>query len=302
MLKNIRDNLSKWVTGVLLFLVAIPLVFMGLGDYRTSSESYAFKIDDKTVSTSRLEQEIFQYKQALLRNNNNQIPPIYTDDFIKDITIDYMIRTMLIDDKARELSLVFHNDSVISNIKNTSAFRNESGFDDNLYLSQLYRINMSPESYESYVYQTGITDQLKKSITETSFITNEERDLLTRYRFHNRNVSFKIISKDKIKNKISISDNEILEYYQNSLDDFKTPKAATFNYIDIDKSNLIKNQTISEIRLKEIYQEKLDDGDFVDPIKYTIDHILIPIGDDMDLIAKNLKKDLDEGSTFESVI
>ena len=44
-----------------------------------------------------------------------------------------MIRTMLIDDKARELSLVFHNDSVISNIKNTSAFRNESGFDDNLY-------------------------------------------------------------------------------------------------------------------------------------------------------------------------
>ena len=66
MLKNIRDNLSKWVTGVLLLLVAIPLVFMGLGDYRTSSESYAFKINDKTVSTSRLEQEIFQYKQALL--------------------------------------------------------------------------------------------------------------------------------------------------------------------------------------------------------------------------------------------
>ena len=86
------------------------------------------------------------------------------------------------------------------------------------------------------------------------------------------------------------------------MDDFKTPKAATFNYIDIDKSDLIKNQTISEIRLEEIYQEKLDDGDFVDPIKYTIEHILIPIGDDMDLIAKNLKKELDEGSTFESVI
>ena len=302
MLRNIRDNLSKWVTGVLLLLVAIPLVFMGLGDYRTSSESYAFKINDKTVSTSRLEQEIFQYKQALLRNNNNQIPPVYTDDFIKDITMNYMIRTMLIDDKARELNLVFHNDSVINTIKNTSAFRNESGFDENLYLSQLYRINMSPESYESYVYQTGITDQLKKSITETSFITNKERDLLTKYRFHTRNVNFKIISKEKIKNKISISDNEISEYYHNNLDDFKTSKAATFNYIDIDKSNIIKNQIISETRLKEIYQEKLDDGDFVESIKYTIEHILIPLGDNMHSITKNLKKDLDEGSTFESVI
>ncbi len=302
MLRNIRDNLSKWVTGVLLLLVAIPLVFMGLGDYRTSSESYAFKINDTTVSTSRLEQEIFQYKQALLRNNNNQIPPVYTDDFIKDVTINYMIRTMLIDDKARDLSLVFHNDSVINNIKNTSAFRNENGFDDNLYLSQLYRINMSPKAYESYVYQTGITDQLTKSITDTTFITHRERDLLTRYRFHNRNVSYKIISKDKIRSKISIDNNEISEYYQKNLDDFKTPMAATFNYIDINKGELIKNQAISEARLREIYQEKINDGDYVEPIKYTIEHVLIPLGDNMNSIADNLKKEFDEGATFESVI
>ena len=93
----------------------------GLGDYQTSSESYAFKIGDKTVSSSRLEQEIFQYKQALLRNNNNQIPPVYTDEFIRDITIDYMIRTMLLDDKARSLNLVFHNNSIVDKIMNTSA-------------------------------------------------------------------------------------------------------------------------------------------------------------------------------------
>ena len=302
MLRKIRDNLSKWVIGVLLLLVAIPLVFMGLGDYRTSSESYAFKIGDKTVSSSRLEQEIFQYKQALLRNNNNQIPPVYTDEFIKDVTINYMIRTMLIDDKARDLNLVFHNDSIINNIKNTSAFRNEDGFDDDLYLSQLYRINMSPESYESYVYQTGITDQLKKSITETSFITKRERDLLTKYRFHIRNVSFRIISRDDVKSKISISDSEVSEYYHNNLDDFKTTKSAIFDYIDIKKSDLIKNQTFSETKLKEIYKKKLDDGDYIEPIKYTIEHILIPFSENMDLIVANLKAELDDGAAFESVI
>ena len=167
MLRNIRDNLNKWVIGVLLLLVAVPLVFMGLGDYQTSSESYAFKIGDKTVSSSRLEQEIFQYKQALLRNNNNQIPPVYTDEFIRDITIDYMIRTMLLDDKARSLNLVFHNNSIVDKIMNTSAFRNENGFDKDLYLSQLYKINMSPESYEGYIYQSGITQQLKKAITDS---------------------------------------------------------------------------------------------------------------------------------------
>ena len=56
MLSKIRDKMSTWVVGVLLLLVAVPLVFMGLGNYQSSAESYAFKINDQVISTSQLEQ------------------------------------------------------------------------------------------------------------------------------------------------------------------------------------------------------------------------------------------------------
>ena len=68
MLSKIRDKMSTWVVGVLLLLVAVPLVFMGLGNYQSSEESYAFKINDQIISTSQLEQEVFQYRQALEKN------------------------------------------------------------------------------------------------------------------------------------------------------------------------------------------------------------------------------------------
>ena len=275
---------------------------MGLGDYNTSSESYAFKIDDRSIPSSRLEQEIFQYKQALLRNNNNQIPPIYTDEFIRDVTINYMIRTMLIDNKAKSLNLVFHNNSVVETIMNTSAFRNENGFDKDLYLSQLYRINMSPESYEGYVYQTGISQQLKKAITDTSFVTNSEKDLLTKYRFHIRDITYKILSKNDTRKSIIINESDISEYYNNNLSDFMTPRSATFNFIDIDKNDLIKNQVVMEDQIRKIYQEKIDDGFYSKPIKYTIEHILVPLGENMNNLATNISRDLNMGMLLTDVI
>ena len=148
MLSKIRDKMSSWVVGVLLFLVAIPLIFMGLGNYQTASQSYAFKINDQIVTTAQLEQEVYQYRQALEKNFQGNLPPIYTNKFIRSITMDYMLRTILLDQASRNNGLVFHNDSIIKQIYSTSSFKDENGFNKDLYKSQLFKIGMNPKAYE----------------------------------------------------------------------------------------------------------------------------------------------------------
>ena len=66
MLTRIREKLSSWVIALLLLFVAIPLVFMGLGNYQSASDSYAFKINDQVITTSQLEQEVFQDYDAAI--------------------------------------------------------------------------------------------------------------------------------------------------------------------------------------------------------------------------------------------
>ena len=194
MLSKIRDKMSSWVVGVLLFLVAIPLIFMGLGNYQTASQSYAFKINDQIVTTAQLEQEVYQYRQALEKNFQGNLPPIYTNKFIKSITMDYMLRTILLDQASRNNGLVFHNDSIIKQIYSTSSFKDENGFNKDLYKSQLFKIGMNPKAYEGYIFQKGITQQIKNAITETVVLTEVEKQELIKFKNHIRDISYTIIN------------------------------------------------------------------------------------------------------------
>ena len=59
---------------------------------------------------------------------------------------------------------------------------------------------------------------------------------------------------------IIISESDISQYYNNNLSDFMTTTSATFNYIDISKNDLIKDQIVSDKKIRETYQEKRDNA------------------------------------------
>ena len=126
MLSFIRDRLKTWVTVTLVFLVAIPLVFLGVGDYGTSQEQYAFKVNDQEVSRSIVIQEMGQFKEVLRKNYQGTIPPVYTDKFIQKITLDNLIRRNIENNISSDIGLVLSDESIIDDIRNTSSFRDET--------------------------------------------------------------------------------------------------------------------------------------------------------------------------------
>jgi len=303
MLSAIRQKLRFWGLMILLILVGIPLVFMGLGNYQTPQKDYSAIINDQVVSQARLEQEIFQYKQALKRNYQGNIPPIYTDKFIKKITLDYMTRSILLDDMALKLGLKFHNRSIINEIRNTSAFKNEKGFTPEVYRKQLSQIGMRPEEYERYIHQKGIREQLESAITNTSFLTQQEKNDLIKFRYHTREGDYILIPYDQIKETVVISDGELEKYYEKNKNDFMKPKKAIFSFIDVNKFDLISAVKTNEQILSDIYTEKLANGEYFKPSLYKINHILISNQDTSSSshlkdIASQTHKRLNEGMSF----
>jgi len=301
MLSRIRENLSSWVVGLLIVLVAIPLIFMGLGDYQTPSNSYVLKINDQTITNSKIEQEVYQYKQALSKNYGGSIPPIYSDKFIKKITIEYIIRTTLIDQMSRDFGLVFHNQSILANLYNTNAFRDNGVFSKDLYKSQLFRLNVTPEIYESYVYQKGISDQMKQSITDTSFLTKNEIIDLASNRFQERVINYKILSKSKIMSNLVISNEDLLDYYTSNKKDFRDPEHATFKFIEISKERISDTIDIPNSQIKDEYDNRLKDGMYSGTNKFNISHISVQKKDDASSMHKEIYAALLNGKSFEQV-
>ena len=303
MLTRIREKLSSWVIALLLLFIAIPLVFMGLGNYQSASDSYAFKINDQVITTSQLEQEVFQYRQALESNNQGSLPPFYTNKFIRNITMDYMLRTIILDNTAKDIGLVYHNESILDQIYNTSSFRDESGFNKDIYKSQLYRIGMSPQSYEGYVYQKGISEQLKNAITTTSIITTQEKTDLIKFRHHTRNVNYKVIKFDDIKKSLSISEKDKKAFYDANKSSYMFPALAKYEYIDIDKNDIIKDVSITDEIIKNIYDRNLDAGEYNKPPIFKINHLLVKDITDSskDKIIK-ARDDIISGLSFEKAV
>ena len=253
MLTAIRNKLQTWTVILLVVLIAIPLVFLGVGDYGTNNEQYAFKVDDQEISKSVVLQEMGQFKDVLRKNYQGSIPAIYTNEFIKKITIDNLIRRNIENNISTNMKLVLSDDSIIDDIKNTSSFRDEDGFNSKVYKRRLFMINMTPDTYEQYVYQKGIRGQLRKAITESAITSIYDKKININANYHLKTIKLLLLDKDDVKDEVKISLNDINAYYENNKDSFFSDDKAEFEYIRLNKTDFIKSIKLTKEELMREY-------------------------------------------------
>ena len=301
MLTAIRDRLKTWVVILLVVLVAIPLIFLGVGEYGTNQEQYAFKVNDQEVSKSVVLQEIGQFKDVLRKNYQGAIPPVYTNKFIKKITIDNLIRRNIENNISIEANLVFSDESIIDDIQNTSSFRDENGFNTQLYKRRLFLINMNPEVYEQYVYQKGLRDQMRTSITDTSILSVYDKKVNVAANYHLKSGRLVEIKKNIFEDQININLNEINDYYEKNKELFLSDDEAEFEYIRLNKNDFIKSIKIEENELMNIYEKNLSSGTYKLDDQYELNHLVFPIKGNKDetlRFAQKAYEKLIKGTNF----
>ena len=304
MLTAIRDKLKTWTVVLLVVLVAIPLIFLGVGDYGTNNEQYAFKIDDQEISKSVVLQEMGQFKDVLRKNYQGSIPPIYTNEFIKKITIDNLIRRTIENNISTNMRLTLSDESIIDDIQNTSSFRNEDGFDSKIYKRRLFMINMSPDTYEQYVYQKGTRDQLRKAITGSSIVGIYDKKINVNANYHLKTGKLLLVKKDEVKNDTNISLEDINTYYEKNKESFYSNDEAEFQYIRLNKRSFIQSMKLTEEELLQEYNIKSKSGSYKQDDLYEINHLVFPIkGNKSEVItdAEQAYTELKNGISFSHI-
>ena len=294
MLTAIRDKLKTWTVILLVVLVAIPLVFLGVGDYGTNNEQYAFKVDDQEISRSVVLQEMGQFKDVLRKNYEGSIPAIYTNEFIKNITIDNLIRRTIENNISTNIGLALSDDSIIDDIKNTSSFRDEDGFDSKIYKRRLFMINMSPDTYEQYVYQKGTRDQLRKAITGSSIVSIYDKKINVNANYHIKKGKLLLLKKDEFQDEINISLDDINAYYENNKESFYSKEEAEFEYIRLSKTHFIKSIKITDEELIQEYNIKSKSGTYKKDDLYEINHLVFPVKNNKPEVISSAEKAFSE--------
>ena len=153
----------------------------------------------------------YQELNSQQRNLQQQLGAQYSqeiDNVLKQSLIDTMINEKLIENFANSLDMVTLDQEVRSVIQSNQAFHLDGVFSEERY-NQILRLNSyTPTAYEIAQSKSLTRDQIKRNLSNSSFLSSVQTAQLNDLASQEREVSYIALTTDKYEDQISVSQSE----------------------------------------------------------------------------------------------
>ena len=204
MLGAIRNKSKGWVAYLIVGLITVPFALFGIQDYvsRSANTSIA-SVDGEDIDFNLYYREL----ETQQRNLQQQLGAQYSqeiDNVLKQSIMDTMINEKLIENFANSLDMVTLDQEVRSVIQSNQAFQVDGVFSEDRY-NQLLRLNRyTPTAYEIAQSKSLTRDQIKRNLSNSSFLSSVQTAQLNDLASQEREVSYIALTTDKYEDQISV--------------------------------------------------------------------------------------------------
>lgn len=289
MISSLRKRLQGIVAFSFLGIVALTFAFLGLPTFAQtfSNNSYA-KIGDYNVSQS----EFLRTKNLVEQNFRDQFGPDFDllpfADFINTQTISSLVEKYTIVKLLDELDIVIPESFIETELSKVDTFQIDGEFDQEVFKNYLINFNLSKKDLvEDFRTDTKLNLSLNflGSITNVFDSTIENYlELLT----ERRSVRFALINPDDVSREISVTANEVNDYYSNNPAEFTLPENRNLTLLRLNKDSLVLPS--NEAELNAAYEAYLD---IIPPGEKRVAHLM--------LIASNYENQEDYDSKVDTI-
>ena len=289
MISSLRERLQGIVAFSFLGIVALTFAFLGLPTFAQtfSNNSYA-KIGDYNVSQS----EFLRTKNLVEQNFRDQFGPDFDllpfADFINTQTISSLVEKYTIVKLLDELDIVIPESFIETELSKVDTFQIDGEFDQEAFKNYLINFNLSKKDLvEDFRTDTKLNLSLNflGSITNVFDSTIENYlELLT----ERRSVRFALINPDDVSREISVTADEVNDYYSNNPAEFTLPENRNLTLLRLNKNSLVVPS--DEAELNAAYEAYLDT---IPPGEKRVAHLM--------LIASNYENQEDYDSKVDTI-
>ncbi|WP_104712190.1 peptidylprolyl isomerase [Helicobacter cetorum] len=224
---------------------------IGWGQYSFSFHgSSVAKVGDIEISQIELAQEYRRLKDAYVESIPNfkelteeQIKAMH----LENSALNMLINQALLRNFALDLGLSVSKREIAEEIKKTSVFQKDGVFDEKLYKEVLQANNYRPKLFEESVKKSLILQKISALFPKTT--TPLEQSSLSLWAKLQDKVEILILHPKDVK--ISLSEDEMKQYYEKHKKDFKKPTSFEVRSLYIDSS--LENPSLKE--LEEYYNK-----------------------------------------------
>jgi len=247
MLSSMRNNLSKWVVGLIVGFIIFVFVFeFGIRSQApgSSGSGFAGSVNGKPISVSQFKRELARRMEFFKQLGGGNFTEEQLNAFgIKAAVFRDLVQKQIMIEEAEKIRLLPSEAQIKDQILKYDAFKKDGQFDPTQYRQVLEANQMTPGTFEKLVSEDLVTevwkDHFKKLVRFTeSEIKNEFIMANTK-----REVKYVFISPEVAKKFIKVTDSEIKKY----LEDEKQFNLLKSKY-ETGKETAYKGKSLAQVR------------------------------------------------------
>ena len=303
-MQNIREGLTGNITKLIVF--AIVITFVGsigwAGFFSQGNANIVAKIGSKQITNTDLSFEASAQQFQLNQRFPNQD---IEEEVLVEISIESLIRKFGILNFIEDNDLYLPDNFVLQELAKNEQFQENGRFNRQIFDSYARSNGFIPQDYLNRIKQDLILEFWRQSLSKSSFLSEEEVKRSLVLAEQERDISFIRIPLNDFFKDVEVSEESLLDFYNNNISEYFTERKARANYITLSAKSLEESIEINESDIETEYQIYIDEFDRTE--RKSVSHIMVNIDSDRTTeeaigILENTKDRLSAGEDFNSLV
>jgi peptidyl-prolyl cis-trans isomerase D len=273
MLDFMRKHAQSWMIKAALGAVVVVFIFWGIWAPREGRQRELIKIGDYVITVTEA--------RNYYHNMRDRYQSIYGERFnedmarklnLKERAVKDLVNRILLLQEAHRLGLKVGEEELESSIHSIPAFQKDGIFDQVTYSRALQRVRMNPKEFEANQRDLLLINKLQGLIISSVRVSEREIQEAYRQSFERINLERISLNPDDFK-AVSITPEELKEFFSKHKEDFKTPAKVKIRYLLFEPKDFFRQVPVSAKEIEDYYQNNKEK--FGQPKRVKVRHILI---------------------------
>lgn len=297
-MESIRNFLKSWPGRIFLMLCLSPLVILGLESYFTGSANAndVAKVGDQTISRAEYQDAINNRRNELLQNGV-EASAINTNALNREV-LKSLINRALLRNQSDQLGMHVSDKVINDLLLQDPQFLDENGqFSNDRFAFALQQQGMTKDQlFNQYRQQLNLM-QLYASVAQTALYPEAEINDLLALQLETRDVWVYRLPWEQYKDKVSVSNKEIEDYYNKHKNELNSVAMVDLAYIQLDPSKV----AVDEVTEEDIQaQYNAFKANYVGDYSQKVSQILVT-GANAQKTIEQIESRLEKGESFAAL-
>ena len=308
MLLAIREKARGWIAWVVIILIGAAFALFGLSSYmgpagegRTSAT-----VGGTDIPRQQLDRDFSNLRMEIERSRGSALSE-EEELLVRREALDRIINQTVIMQYVEERGMRITDQDLAGVVRSFDQFQTNGRFDRQRYEAFARQQGTTPAGLEQRLRQDVLLQTLIDGLGETAVVTDGEIDRIVALERQQRQLRYLVLDADAFEETVSVSGDEIAEYYEANRDEFVSAEEVQLDYVMLDRDAVRDRVEISESELRARF-EQIRDREAAAETR-TAGHILVAVREDADEEAvaearariEDIQARLDEGESFEEL-